>query len=79
MELVDDISILDEQHYAKHEHLENLREDAANLLKRINSYIKYLNTEAAKLLAQKGKRTSKRARLAQLPITNYQLPTAERS
>jgi four helix bundle protein len=73
MELVDDISIFGDQRYAKHEHLEDLRADAAKLLKRLNGYIKYLNNEGTKLIAQKRQRVTKTPLTAptKLPITNY--------
>jgi four helix bundle protein len=45
MELVDDISICDQEGYAKHEHLEDLRWDAAQVLKKLNAYIKFLDDQ----------------------------------
>ena len=46
-ELVDDIGICLDEAYAKPEHLETLREDAAALLKRLNGYMKFLRNQAA--------------------------------
>src|ERR1035437_6010338 len=69
MELVDDISLCDQEHYAKHEHLEDLRFDAAKLLKRLNAYINYLDTQA-KLLTKPKRRSIK----ASLPNTQYPIP-----
>jgi four helix bundle protein len=71
LELVDDIGLCDDEGYAKHEHLENLKADAAKVLRRLNGYIKYLETEANKLLA-----ATKRSRILkkvskEVPITNY--------
>jgi four helix bundle protein len=53
LELVDDINICDDEHYARHDHLDNLKLDAAKLLKRLNGYIKYLSVEAQKITAIK--------------------------
>ncbi len=41
-ELVDDIHLCRDEVYAKAEHLEDLKFDAFNLLKKINGYMKYL-------------------------------------
>jgi four helix bundle protein len=77
-ELVDDISICDEEGFAKHAHLEDLRWDAAQLLKSLNGYIKYLTTQGSLLAAAKKKHPrTNTAPLPQLPITNYQLQPAE--
>ena len=45
-ELVDDVNLCQDENYAKPEHLATLRTDAANLLKRLNGYIKYLQNQA---------------------------------
>jgi four helix bundle protein len=41
-ELVDDINLCYDENYAKPEHLDDLKLDALNLLKKINGYMKYL-------------------------------------
>lgn len=64
MELIDDINICVDEGYAKTEHLETLRADARLLLKRLNSYIKYMQDEARKQLAANRKNKGK-------VITNY--------
>ena len=73
LELIDDISICDGEAYAKHEHLGDLRSDAAKLLKRLNGYIKYLDTEGKKVLAvKKSSRVPKLLIKKQnIPINNY--------
>ena len=43
-ELVDDVTICLDQGYAKPEHLETLRQDAAALLRSLNGYMKYLRS-----------------------------------
>jgi four helix bundle protein len=58
LELVDDINLCDDEKYARHDHLEDLRGDAAKLLKRLNGYIKYLNVEAEKLVAGRKRRST---------------------
>ena len=69
-ELVDDVNLCKDEEYAKAEHLETLREDAAALLKRTNGYLSYLEGEAAKSSGKAGARK----RGPTPPITNYQLP-----
>ncbi|HVX85478.1 MAG TPA: four helix bundle protein [Phycisphaerae bacterium] len=69
-ELVDDINICSDEGYAKPEHLETLRDDAAKLLKRLNSYMKYLTVEGKKLAAL-NRRPQPTKTIRQLPITNY--------
>ena len=69
MELIDDISICDQERYAKHDHLEDHRFDGAKVLKRLNAYINYLDTQA-KLLARPIRRTAK----ARLPVTEFPIP-----
>jgi len=44
-EIVDDINICHDEEYAKAEHLETLRVDAAQVLKLINGYITYLKRQ----------------------------------
>lgn len=63
LELVDDINICTYEEYAKTEHLNTLRIDAAKLLRRLNGYISYLQKEA-KAAVQAKKSPSKRS-------TNY--------
>ena len=66
LELVDDINLCNDEHYAKPDPLETLKVDAASLLKKLNSYIKYLNTEGQKLT-----QTKRRTLTKPPPITNY--------
>ena len=68
-ELVDDVYLCDDKKYAKHEHLEDLRMDASNLLRRMNGFIKYLTTEGQKQARQK--KGLREVPQPQLPITNY--------
>ena len=44
-ELVDDFSVCEDQQYAKPDHLQNLRDDAANVLRLLNGYIAYLQRQ----------------------------------
>jgi four helix bundle protein len=46
LEFVDDVSICENEQYAKPEHLATLRDDAARVLKRMNAYIKYLELQS---------------------------------
>jgi four helix bundle protein len=55
-ELVDDISICNDECYAKAEHLETLRVDAAALLKRINGYLRFLKNKAEEAAQQRKKK-----------------------
>jgi four helix bundle protein len=55
-ELVDDINICKDEEYAKPEHLDTLRVDAAALLKRLNGYMKFLRTQGASTAASKRRR-----------------------
>ncbi len=48
LEIVDDMNICEDEEYAKSEHLDTLRFDAAAVLKTVNGYIKYLRMEATK-------------------------------
>ena len=52
--MIDDISICDDEGYAKHDHLEDLRGDASLVLKKLNGYIKYLTDEGDRLAKKKG-------------------------
>jgi four helix bundle protein len=52
-ELVDDVSIFEQERYAKQEHLDTLRVDANQVLKLINGYISYLEDCGAKELAKR--------------------------
>ena len=72
-ELIDDISIFDQEGYAKHDHLEDLRWDGAQVLKKLNGYIKYLTDEGRRLVASKTSRQHREnGRMIQEPtITNY--------
>lgn len=72
-ELIDDISIFDQEGYAKHDHLEDLRWDGAQLLKKLNGYIKYLTSEGARQVKEKKRLAeSKDGRgLSKFRITNY--------
>ncbi len=51
-ELVDDVNLCRDEHYAKPEHLDDLKADALSLLKKINGYMKYLRLKAVPLPAQ---------------------------
>ena len=52
-ELIDDVSIFEQEAYARMDHLETLRVDADKVLKLINGYICYLQECAADQQAQK--------------------------
>ena len=70
LELVDDVSICEDEQYAKPEHLATLRDDAAHALKRMNAYIKYLEVQSrspsSSVFVMK---TTARERLAPPPLT----------
>jgi four helix bundle protein len=57
-ELVDDVNICIDEEYAKVEHLETLRTDAARLLKLINGYTAYLKRCAANQVKRKTQSTT---------------------
>jgi four helix bundle protein len=44
-EIVDDINLCLDEHYAKPEHLEDLKHNALRVLKKINGYMKYLRNQ----------------------------------
>ena len=48
MELVDDINTCIDQRYAKQDHLDDLKEDAARVLHLLNSYVTYLQRNKSK-------------------------------
>ena len=72
-ELIDDIGIFDQEGYAQHDHLEDLRWDGAQVLKKLNGYIKYLTVEGERVAAsKKGRQQQENGRMTQEPtITNY--------
>jgi four helix bundle protein len=55
-ELIDDVSICEQEDYARLDHLETLRVDAEKVLKLINGYISYLEDCAKAQQAKKPKR-----------------------
>ena len=66
-ELVDDVNICIDEEYAKVQHLETLRFDAAHVLKLINGYNAYLKKCAANQVKRKADRkTSPASQLTQL-------------
>ena len=44
-ELVDDVNVCIDEEYARPEHLEDLKADAANLMRMLNGYIAYLQRQ----------------------------------
>ncbi len=46
-ELLDDVSVCEDQEYFKKEHLGNLRKDAETVIKLINGYIRHLRKKMA--------------------------------
>lgn len=48
LELVDDFNVCEDEDYAKHEHILDIRKDAADVLRLLNGYIRYLkNSKSA--------------------------------
>lgn len=45
MELVDDLSVCEDEEYAKKEHLDTMRIDAAEVLRLLNGYLAYLKKD----------------------------------
>ena len=46
-ELIDDLTVCEDEHYFKREHLDDLRKDADSVIKLINGYIAYLRDRIA--------------------------------
>ena len=73
-EVVDDINVCTDEGYAEQEHLENLKIDAAKVLRLLNGYIGYLRRQRDKNAAGAGEARWAPIHAREFPIPHYRLP-----